>query len=125
LLHRRLDSDSERSRPAAGVLTGDDAIDARQCQCAGNIDGQDLGMGVRRAQDRRMQCVGPNREIVAKATMACEPVSAVRSGVLGKFKLLISIGLWVILGLQKRLFRLENAPENAFFSVGGLRRQRL
>ena len=60
-------ADGERSRPAAGILAGNDAIDPRHSERAGDIHGQDLGMGMRRAQDRRMQCVRPNREIVAKA----------------------------------------------------------
>ena len=75
LLHCGLDGDGERSRPAAGILAGNDAIDPRHSERAGDIHGQDLGMGMRRAQDRRMQCVRPNREIVAKAPVASQQIS--------------------------------------------------
>jgi hypothetical protein len=64
LLHCGLDGDGERSRPAAGILAGNDAIDPRHSERAGDIHGQDLGMGMRRAQDRRMQCVRPNRFVL-------------------------------------------------------------
>jgi hypothetical protein len=36
-------------------------------------------MGMRRAQDRRMQCVRPNREIVAKAPMASQQVGVLEA----------------------------------------------
>jgi hypothetical protein len=71
----RLDGDGERSRPAAGILAGNDAIDPRHSERAGDIHGQDLGMGIRRAQDRRMQCVRPNWEIVAKAPVASQQIN--------------------------------------------------
>ena len=74
LLHCRLDRDGERSAPAAGILAGDDAIDARQSQRAGDVHRQDLGMGVRRAQDRSVQRIGANRQIVAKAPVAPQQI---------------------------------------------------
>jgi hypothetical protein len=78
LLHCRLDGEGERPRPAAGILAGNDAIDARHSQRAGDVYGQDLGMGVRRAQDRGMQCVRPNRQIVAKAPVASQQIGVDR-----------------------------------------------
>ena len=70
LLHRRLDCNGEGPRPAACILGGDDAFDTRQCQRAFHIDREDLGMGMRRAQDRRMQCIPPHRQIVGEASSA-------------------------------------------------------
>jgi hypothetical protein len=77
MLHRCLDRDGEGPRPAARILAGDDAIDAGQCQRAFHIDREDLGMGMRRAQDRRMQCIPPHRQIVGEA-----PGAAQQAGIL-------------------------------------------
>jgi hypothetical protein len=74
VLHRRLDRDGEGPRPAARILGGDDAIDTGQRQRAFDIDREDLGMGMRRAQDRRVQCIPPHRQIVGEAPGAAQQV---------------------------------------------------
>jgi len=74
VLHRRLDRDGERPRPAARILSGEDAIDTGQRQRAFHIDREDLCMGMWRAQDRRMQCIPPHRQIVGEAPGAAQQV---------------------------------------------------
>jgi len=72
--HRGLERDGERPRPAARVFAGDDAIDTGQRQRAFRIDRDDLGMGMRRAQDRRVQCIPPHRQIVGEAPRPTQQV---------------------------------------------------
>jgi hypothetical protein len=74
VLHRRLDRDGEGPRPAARILGGDDAIDAGQRQRAFWIDREDLGLRMRRAQYRRVQCIPPHRQIVGEAPGAAQQV---------------------------------------------------
>jgi hypothetical protein len=73
VLHRRLERDDEGPRPAARILADDDAIDIGQRQRAFHIDREDLGMGMRRAQDRRVQGIPPNRQIVRRRAAGRHP----------------------------------------------------
>ena len=63
-----------KGRVQRRILGGDDAIDTGQRQRAFQIDREDLGMGMRRAQDRRMQCIPPHRQIVGEAPGAAQQV---------------------------------------------------
>ena len=74
VLHRRLDRDGEGPRPAARILADDDAVDAGQRQRAFRIDREDLGMGRRGAQDRRVQGIPPYRLIVGETPGAAQQV---------------------------------------------------
>jgi len=79
VLHRCLDRDGKGPRPAACILAGDDAIDARQRQRTFHIDREDLGMGMWRAQNRRVQGIPPHRQIIGEATGAAQKVGVLET----------------------------------------------
>ena len=63
--HRRLHADDEAAvKSALTCSPGEDGGNAGQC-CAASVSiAEDIGMGVRRAQDRRVQRARPDAEIV-------------------------------------------------------------
>jgi hypothetical protein len=70
LLHRGLDRDRKGPGPAPRVLAGNGARDPRHRERGGGIDRDELGMRVRRAQDRGMQRAARHRQIVAEPAAA-------------------------------------------------------
>jgi hypothetical protein len=74
VLHRGLDRDGEGPRPAARILPGHNASDARHRERGRGIDRHQLGMRMRRPQDRGVQDAPRHRQIVGKPAAAAQQI---------------------------------------------------